>query len=1041
MPGIGNNLYPPIVDSWMPAFIRTDAGGCRVYFSISSYNSLSEINTQAVQVSINHQKTNVTALNNTNYPSGIKLSTMYIDQDRDSDDKYYIQLMPTDLQQGQFNLNEYYKVQIRFTMSTIQAPSSSRGIDSWLSANITAFSEWSTVCLIRGISNPIVRLNNFDTESVTTFSLTTLQLVGSVDFSERDDSEQLKSYQILLYNINEDQQNLLWSSQEFFTSKYNNPNEINTQLLYEFEQNKIYKLGVKITTNNLYTGITYFDFNISGYSDKSLEASIIATPDNRSGCMKIHVTSITPFAGNLTIRRSSYKTNFKVWEDVKTVLITELSNLNYIWFDKTVESGVWYKYCVQRRNIRGYRSLAIETRNPSMVVFQDMFLVAQNKQLNIRFDPKLDSFSHTIVQGKTDTIGSKYPFIKRNNYIDYRTFPIGGTITMFMDQRNDFMSASKNDLYGEYKTYYDTYNEENNITPYNDYVYERDFREKVIDFLYKNNAKLFKSTTEGNIIVKLMDISLTPNATLGRMIYSFTATAYEIDEYNLKNCDKYNIQTIGEIENHIEVLYSIQGQQVRPKQESSYVQQQNFNAGAAYDFVTSILPRKYKKLALEDFNSTIQSLSYLRIQFTSNPYLIESYNNVPRKYTGNTTGTGALTLGHIVYINKKPIIISKQGIYELKGEDVNITSFYFDQKEQGYVDYIANIYMEQDLTKVAKVLSVKDKVGQLYGFFDLQSNLFPKIESRYTQVYSTPATEEEDVSYYQRRFVSLDGLRFTADPGTVVYVKQAQDSDLERHVIGETQILEFFDSDTNINAFYFAGIHLQPARDPQSIRFGEYYETGVVVNDLTDLDSPIQGGIYTVADQAINASYETKTQYLAKRNNKYTQLNLREVDDFEQSQESPYEVAKHNEENTPRNHDTLILEKQYLVPSEHNVRTLADAIILNASSAGIQILGIYDNDQYDSEPPRGITVGKAPIIGDKKDAAKFNKDFSKILNSNTLNITVNDLYRAIVERVILESNKYIFYDNGWYPITNTYDLIKPVTAIVDYYCHYQEGRY
>ena len=79
MSDIGNNLYPPIVDSWMPAFIRTNADGCRVYFSISSYNSLSEINMQAVQVSINHQKTNVTALKNKDYPSGIKLSTMYID--------------------------------------------------------------------------------------------------------------------------------------------------------------------------------------------------------------------------------------------------------------------------------------------------------------------------------------------------------------------------------------------------------------------------------------------------------------------------------------------------------------------------------------------------------------------------------------------------------------------------------------------------------------------------------------------------------------------------------------------------------------------------------------------------------------------------------------------------------------------------------------------------------------------------------------------------------------------------------------------------
>ena len=37
MPGINNNLYPPIFKkSYVPAFVGT----CKVYFSISIYNSL-----------------------------------------------------------------------------------------------------------------------------------------------------------------------------------------------------------------------------------------------------------------------------------------------------------------------------------------------------------------------------------------------------------------------------------------------------------------------------------------------------------------------------------------------------------------------------------------------------------------------------------------------------------------------------------------------------------------------------------------------------------------------------------------------------------------------------------------------------------------------------------------------------------------------------------------------------------------------------------------------------------------------------------------
>ena len=36
-----SNLYPPLVDTFMPAFVRTQP--CRIYFSLSDYNSESEI--------------------------------------------------------------------------------------------------------------------------------------------------------------------------------------------------------------------------------------------------------------------------------------------------------------------------------------------------------------------------------------------------------------------------------------------------------------------------------------------------------------------------------------------------------------------------------------------------------------------------------------------------------------------------------------------------------------------------------------------------------------------------------------------------------------------------------------------------------------------------------------------------------------------------------------------------------------------------------------------------------------------------------------
>jgi hypothetical protein len=63
----------------------------------------------------------------------------------------------------------------------------------------------------------------------------------------------------------------------------------------------------------------------------------------------------------------------------------------------------------------------------------------------------------------------------------------------------------------------------------------------IYDFLYSEDVKLFKSPTEGNILVKLTNITFEPIASLGRILYSFTATAVEIDDANIINYKKYNI--------------------------------------------------------------------------------------------------------------------------------------------------------------------------------------------------------------------------------------------------------------------------------------------------------------------------------------------------------------------------------------------------------------------------------------------------------------------------------------------------------------------
>ena len=95
MAGINNNLYPPIFNkSYMPAFVKEN--GCRVYFSISSYNSLAEIKNK-VQVSVQNQKTNQSVLLEELYPSGVMLKPLVIDTNKNGNDIYYVDIANGDI--------------------------------------------------------------------------------------------------------------------------------------------------------------------------------------------------------------------------------------------------------------------------------------------------------------------------------------------------------------------------------------------------------------------------------------------------------------------------------------------------------------------------------------------------------------------------------------------------------------------------------------------------------------------------------------------------------------------------------------------------------------------------------------------------------------------------------------------------------------------------------------------------------------------------------------------------------------------------------
>jgi hypothetical protein len=141
----------------------------------------------------------------------------------------------------------------------------------------------------------------------------------------------------------------------------------------------------------------------------------------------------------------------------------------------------------------------------------------------------MTNFKTDVLETKVDTIGSQHPFIFRNGRVYYHEFPISGLISYLMDEENLFMSKEE----------FTVLEKTTNLTSEN-LAAERIFKMKVLEWLTNGKPKLFRSPTEGNFIVRLMNTSLAPTDTVGRMLHTFSSTAYEIAEFNYENLSKYN---------------------------------------------------------------------------------------------------------------------------------------------------------------------------------------------------------------------------------------------------------------------------------------------------------------------------------------------------------------------------------------------------------------------------------------------------------------------------------------------------------------------
>lgn len=346
-----------------------------------------------------------------------------------------------------------------------------------------------------------------------------------------DINEKLYSTQFFLTKLNS---TMGWSSGEIIhNTKLDTSTRANET--YEFNVslgNDEYEVYAIITTSSGYTMESPHQ-RISPKAEIPVSNSYGATAelDYDNGCVNIGVYSDngSRLYGSTTVLRADAKENYSIWH-VMNGTVADISSSSKvdtktIWRDFTVEQGCTYKYAISWGDSSGNISTK-STTNAVYVDFEDSFLFDGEKQLKIRYNPKVSSFKTTIQEAKTETIGSKYPYFQRNGNTGYREFAISGLLSHLSDEKGYFNAslAQAKELDNEFGV---DWSYRTNLNGAN-IAMERQFKIEVLDWLNNGKPKLFRSPTEGNYFVRLMNVSLSPTDQLGRMLHTFTATAYEL---------------------------------------------------------------------------------------------------------------------------------------------------------------------------------------------------------------------------------------------------------------------------------------------------------------------------------------------------------------------------------------------------------------------------------------------------------------------------------------------------------------------------------
>lgn len=883
-----STLYPPLVDTFMPAFINTTKA--KVAFSLSPYNTADKI--ERLHITIVDQTNNQNVLQSSvlmdsetqkGYAAIEKLqSTVCVDgvlivpfNELKPDEKtgiYTIGISPDFLKKVEgttpaYKVGQYYKVQLRFD-STPSAQLVGKALtNDYLLENRQYFSEWSSVCLIRPIGEVSLYLKGFE-RAVTdpTYPIHFAQGYVHLTGHLQSEDELLQSYRFKLIDGNE------IVADSGIKYPQSGSNQINYLLSADNTVcGRRYKLHADLVTKNQYELHQEYWIQIADEGEYEFDPVFKLEENVEDGFVTISIASQVEIedshhpAGKLYVKRASSIDNFKTWELISCSEHTSSGHFNLKIKDTTVASMIQYKYSAQFWFAETSTWSKVWQSEIVYPTFYDIMLSRGDTQLAIRYNGQLTGVKQNIQRVKFDTLGSKYPKFAENAQMNYRQYSLSGLICAEGDFNRTFISELEEPYQSNMRIYDKTFGESymlrndsladgvqetgleegyaaegranairnslHDAYPHQNWYWERTFRDAVIEWLNDGEPKLFRSMPEGNMIVMVADVNLTPNQQIGRMLYNFTATLYEVgDGYSLTSLDTARVINVPNPDDAYSLTSNVTsdiGDYIGVKAGTITALSQTILKDVEADAENCELSVVFNR-EIENTNVGVRSsyllnkdsvkFSNVKVQFTSPPqWWEETEKGLQLAKPGETHGSSLL--GYVlvkdkpasidersaaVSYNNAEVFVNERGYYSFG--DTTLTTLSLKDGE-ALVTYVATYEEAVKVDTGSDYSYVEETVlGQFSGAFSPDVWLGDKIKEKYSLTTHYSSAEGGGVKDEQK-VETLHNIVLEVTPYAVVNFAYTNEDDVATVMIGRSGVYNI-SPDYKIDDLKFMGVRM-----------------------------------------------------------------------------------------------------------------------------------------------------------------------------------------------------------------------------------------